>query len=283
MSLDLTLTNLNLCECIKIELSGGITAYFTSNSTNLTFLAQTYSAIPIRRGPIQINTDLQTDRVDIGFGIIGITLGGAAYTCEEIVRYGFLRNAKVTIYLVDYTTPANYELFYIGWIRDEVGHTASGVSFSITSVTQLLQEKKIPAVVYSSECQWQIYDANCIAGNANMNPSNWDELGSADSGSTQRLLYDPIFAFAAHASGYWKWGKMAMTSGDNTGISRAIMQHYDGYVKVLLPFPRTIAVGAGFTAWPNCQGKGSLCHATFNNYANFLGFEYMPNPEALFC
>jgi uncharacterized phage protein (TIGR02218 family) len=278
MSLDLTLTNLNLCECFTIELSGGITAYFTSNSTNLTFLGQTYVAIPIRRGQIQINTDLQTDRVDIAFGIIGVTLGAAAYTCEEVVRYGFLRNAKITIYLVDYTTPANYELFYTGWIRDEVSHSSSGIAFSITSVTQLLQEKKIPAIVYSSECPWQIYDANCT-----LDPDDWDESGSADAGSTQRLLYDPVFAFSNHAEGYWKWGKITMTSGDNTGISRAIMVHYDGYVKVLLPFPKTIAVGAGFTAWPNCQGKASLCHATFNNYANFLGFEYMPNPEALFC
>jgi len=278
VSLDLTLTNLTLCACFKIELSAGITAYFTSRSADLTFLGETYTAIPIRRGPIQINTDLQTDRVDIAFGIIGITLGEAEYTVEEVVRYGFLRNAKITIYDVDYTTPANYELFYTGWIRDEVHHSSSGISFSITSVTQLLQEKKIPAVVYSSECPWQIYDTNC-----GLNPDDWDESGSADAGSTTRLLYDPVFAFAAHAEGYWQWGKIIMTSGDNTGIARSIMQHYDGYVKMLLPFPKTIAVGAGFTAWPNCQGKAALCHSTFDNYENFLGFEYMPNPEALFC
>lgn len=91
MSLDLTPVTVAFCECYTIECAGGITAYFTNYSTNLTFLGQTYQAVPIRRGPIRFNSDLQADDMELQIGIIGLTVGVLTYTIPQVIRAGFLR------------------------------------------------------------------------------------------------------------------------------------------------------------------------------------------------
>ncbi len=278
MSLDLTARTLTLCECYTIELTMGVTAYFTSHFKDLVFSGHTYTAIPIKRGEIQVNTDLQVDQVDISLGIIGVTIGTASYTMAQVVRYGFLRNAKVTIHRVDYSSPSDYEELYVGWVRGDVNRDSGSLNFSVVSIMGRLNELKVPTVLVGKDCPWQIYSAQC-----GLDPDDWDVIGTAGDNCTDRILYANAFLYSAHPAGYWTMGKVTFTSGDNTGLSMSVIKHGDGYVKLIAPVPNLIQNGDGFTAWPGCQGKGSICHATFNNYANFLGFEYMSNPEALFC
>jgi uncharacterized phage protein (TIGR02218 family) len=278
MSLDTAKTQLTICTCYAFELPIGINAYFTDWGQDLAFLGQTYTAVPIRRSAIKINTDMQTDRVDISIGIIGITIGEAAYTLWQIVRHGFLRNAKVTVYTVDYTAPENYLLRYMGYVRGDIKPGPGTISFSAVSIIGRLHELPVPAILYGRECPLTIYSARC-----GLDPGDWDESAAAENGSTNRLLYDGVFAYAHHAAGYWLGAKITFTSGDNTGISGSVIDHKDGSVKLLTPLPAAIGTGDGFTAWPHCRRQGSACHGIFDNYANYLGFEYMPNPEALFA
>lgn len=276
MSLDTAKTSLALCECFAIELPVGINAYFTSYKEDLTFLGQTYQAIPIRRGPVKVNTDLKSDEMEVSFGLAGVTIGDAEYTVEEIVQYRVLQNSKVTLYEVNPEDPTQYEQRYTGWIRGDIGHDDQSIGFTVTSITGRLSEIMIPRVIYSPECPWHIYDEHC-----GLDADDWDESGAADANSTARLLYDPVFAYANHPEGYWLHAKVLMTSGENSGLSRSVMTHGDGYVKFLIPLPAAIGTGDGFTAWPNCRGRAEVCDGVFDNYANFLGFEYIPNAETL--
>lgn len=50
---------------------------------------------------------------------------------------------------------------------------------------------------------------------------------------------------------------------------------------VNLAFPFTPAVGNAFTAWPGCDKHGATCVSRFNNYARFMGFEYIPVAEEI--
>lgn len=277
MSLDLTAPQLTLCECYRFDLAGGITAYFTSAPADVSFLGQMYTSIPVQRGEIQFAADLQTDRVEITLGLVGVTLGSASYTIPQIVRAGFLRNAKVTIYLVDYASPSDYRMIYVGYVRGDITYDNASVRLSAVSLVGRLAEIKVPKVAYQKECPWQIYDTRC-----GLNPDNWDESGSAGASSTDRILVSSVFAYSAHAAGYWTGAKVTITSGANSGMSATVIKHMDGSVKFLMALPAVIASGVTFTAWPNCRGLGPICHSVFNNYANFLGFEYVPNPEALF-
>ena len=72
-----------------------------------------------------------------------------------------------------------------------------------------------------------------------------------------------------------------MTSGLNTGMYRTILFHANGFVTLSVPFYQTIGIGDTFVAIPGCNKTGAQCDEKFSNYANFLGFEYIPKPDVM--
>lgn len=275
MSLDHKAVGLNLCECYTITLTNSIVARFTNHNADLTFLGETYTSIPITRSDVQMNADLQSDELQITFGLIAVTLGTAAYTIPEVVQNEYLRNAHVQLYLVDFVTPANYLTRFEGWVNGVVSYTEDSVTIGVGSLLDRLTDM-FPRMLYSISCNHSLFDTYCT-----LDASDYDEADTVDAGSTKLKIYATVFGAGVHDVGYFSRGKITFTDGDNNAVSRTIREHKDGHVIVMIPFPQDVAVGDGFTAWPGCDGMGETCYTKFSNYANFFGFEEIPNPKIL--
>lgn len=276
MAIDLTKTQLEIAELYKIELEMySASAYFTSYKTSFSFGGQSYQAIPIKRGDIQFHSDFSTDKLDIQAGIIGIQVGTLTLSMYRVVREGYLRNAKVTVYLVEAANPANYQTVFIGWINGDVTYNQGILTLSCGSLLERLKDK-FPRLIYSEHCNHSLFDDYC-----GLNKATYQENGTCLINSTERYIYSTIFSTTSHPLKYWKNGEVLMTSGLNTGMYRTILFHANGFVTLSVPFYQTIGIGDTFVAIPGCNKTGAQCDEKFSNYANFLGFEYIPKPDVM--
>lgn len=273
---DLTATQLKITELYIFEMTNGAIARFTNHSANVAYGGNTYQAIPIKRSNIAYHSELQVDKVTITLGIIGVTVGAASHTIPQIIKRGFIKNAHVYIYLVDYVALDSTTLLFEGWATGGISYNQGELTVDCSSLLDKLNAK-FPKYIYSEFCQHQLFGLYC-----GLTKASYLESGTATAGTTTQIIYASVFAFSNHASGYWLRGEITFTSGDNNGISRSIVEHGDGYIKTLVPFIDTIAVGNTFSVYPGCDKSGATCESKFNNYSNFFGFEYCPSPSVLY-
>ncbi len=276
MAIDLTKTQLEIAELYKIELAMYPSiGYFTSYRANLIFSGHSYQAIPIKRGDIQYHSDFSTDKLEIQAGIIGIKIGTLTLSMYRVVREGYLRNAKVTVYLVDVKDPMQYQIVFIGWVTGDVAYNRGVLTLSCGSLLDKLKDK-FPRLVYSEHCNHSLFDSFC-----GLNKASYQVSGTCLLGTTTKNIYASIFATSYKPWKYWQKGEVLMTSGLNSGMYRTVLYHSNGFVVLSTPFYQAIDVGDTFIATPGCNKTGEECKKKFNNYANFLGFEYIPKPDVM--
>lgn len=274
MTLDLTKTELPIAELYTITTSNGDIARFTSHDVSITYSTNIYQAIPIQRTKVSYYTDLQVDKVEISFGLVGLTIGTRNYSIPEIIKKGFFRNANVKIHKVDYTLLDADSLVFEGWITEGISYNRGICTISVGSILDKLNEK-FPKLIYSEYCQLQLYSSYC-----GLTKNDWRGSGTITN-TSDTTFYGNAFLYINSADGWFTKGELRFSTGDNTNISRSIINHGDGYVVVLNPFPEVSVPGNAFYVWPGCDKSGKTCHEKFNNYDNFFGFEYCPKSEVL--
>lgn len=277
MSLDTTGVQLKITECYEFTLSDGSTiARFTSHVSNLTFLTQTFQAIPIKRSKVEYHDDLQVDAVDITLGLIGVTIGSQFYSIPTIVRMGLLRNAHIKVWKVDYTDTSKYRIVFEGWVTGESNYNRESITLNTGSILDRMDEQ-FPQVLYTPHCNLNLFATRCGVAKA-----SYKTTSAAAAGTSARYIYSAVFGFGVHAAGYWERGEIKFTSGVNNGVQRTVLIHSDGYVKLIIPLYLIPTVGDTFDAYPGCDKSGTTCVGRFGNYNNYFGFEYIPPPEYLY-
>jgi uncharacterized phage protein (TIGR02218 family) len=265
-----------LAELFAFSLVNGVKAYFTNHDVPITYLGDTYQPLPIKRGPISYNTDMSVDKVSLQIGIVSVTLLGADHhSIPEIIHRGWLRGATATITLVDYesiATPGT--LLFTGTLTSEIGYNGGILTVQIGSVLDRLSDQ-VPKNVYSEFCPHQLYGPHC-----GLVATAWEESDTVTSNIADEI-HAPIFAWSHHPEGYWTKGKVTVNDGLNALDARTVKIHSDGYVTFNKPFFSPVLSGASITAIPGCDKAGPTCADKFDNYANFLGFEYVPKPEEI--
>lgn len=270
---------LTIAEIYQITCTDGSIARFTSHDQDIVYGGNTYQAIPIKRGGITYHTDLQVDKVDITFGLVGIKVGTKEYTIPEIVRRDFLRDANVKVYSIDYVNPLPVKLRFDGFITGDITYNKSLLTLSVGSILDRLNEK-FPKLIYSEYCNHKLYDAYC-----GLNKDTYKQSGTVLVNSTRRKIYANVFLFSNKPQGWWVRGEIKVTNeaAQNYNVSRSILVHGDGYIETMLSFPNNFTPGDTFDIWAGCDRTGVTCATKWltSNYANFLGFEYIPKPEIL--
>lgn len=277
--MDLTPTLLTIADIYKITLTTDDVAYLTNHDEDISYGGETYLALPIKRDKVNYHINLQVDKVNIAFGLVGveveIEVSGILYTIPQVVKNGFLRNAHVLISRIDYIALGTPDTIFEGWVTGDIEFTGGELQMHVGGLLDRLKAP-FPTFSYTELCNHQLYGTYC-----KINRATYVESGTADAGSTQAQVFDAIFLYSNQPLDYWHKGEIKFTSGDNSGIAREIVKHNDGDIKVLMPFPNPVGVGDTFDAWPGCSKTGVVCEDKYNNLVNFGGFEYIPKPEAL--
>jgi uncharacterized phage protein (TIGR02218 family) len=160
-----------------------------------------------------------------------------------------------------------------GRVTDVVLDVAK-VDLTVSSETTLLNVS-IPKVVYQPTCSHTLYDAQC-----GVNRAAFTQTATVLAYSNKGNI---LFA-TLNGVGFFTLGKLTFTSGLNVGLSRTVKWQFlnagIATARLTTDFPFAPAVGDTFTISAGCDKLRSTCTAKFSNTSQFLGFEYMPVPEA---
>jgi len=281
MSLDLTKEELYIAEIYKITLSTGKELFLT-NYGKMERMAKKlpvidkhmYEPIPIKRSKIKFYMDLRIDIVNIEFGIQSFTIEGKSIV--QAIDYGWFDGAKVIITQVNPDDVTQQREIFRGNVNKGIQYNRKIVKLSVTSILDILK-REVPRIMYQEQCNHQLFNTYC-----GLTKSSYKETGSVEANSTNIKIYNSsVFGSGNHSLGYFELGELKMTSGNSNGISKPIRTHNDGHIILYETFKLGISVGDTFEVYPGCDKSGTTCDNKFNNYANFLGFEYIPRPDVL--
>lgn len=133
---------------------------------------------------------------------------------------------------------------------------------------------KMPRNLLQPGCRWTLFDNGCT-----LIAANFAVAGSAAAGTSSNVLSANLAS--PGGSGTYALGRVVMTSGQNSGVARAVRSWTPGTpasLTLIAPFPFPVAPGDTFTAYPGCDKQFGTC-GRFGNTTHFGGFISIPAPE----
>jgi hypothetical protein len=166
------------CELYDVALADGNTYRYTDHDKNLVWNAagDTYTAIPIKRGAIQFNSDGQGDECEINLG----NISGDLY---NKVLNNILEAAVITIKRIrwDASYAADEEIQLFVGVPD-VGFNNAELSLNLKSIFATMN-MPVPAHTYQDPCNHALFDINC-----GLVQADYDYARTATGGSRTTLI-----------------------------------------------------------------------------------------------
>lgn len=264
-----------LAWCWRLERADGLVLGCTDHDRTLSFGGVDYLAASGFTGseiPASLGLAVATQDVEGALAADAIT--------EDDIRAGLYDGARVEIWRVDWTDAARRALVRAGTIGEI---RRAGIAFT-AELRGLAQALDAPAGrSYQRQCDAGLGDHRCGVdlGQPGLNAS-----GTVAAVSEDRLLRLEAFEEGSFADGWFRHGRLAWTSGANSGLAGGIRAHRQGPggidIELWLRAARPVAPGDGFTVTAGCDKAFATCRAKFANGANYRGFPHMPGNDRAF-
>ncbi len=129
----------------------------------------------------------------------------------------------------------------------------------------------LPADTYQTSCLNTLGDARCGVALA-----GYGAAGQVVAGTNATTFATAL----TQPSGWFSLGKVAFTSGANTGATVTV-KTFDsaGNVQLVAPLQSVPQAGDAFTAYPGCALSMADCTSKFANLARFRGQPFIPAPS----
>ncbi|MFZ4124576.1 MAG: DUF2163 domain-containing protein [Rickettsiales bacterium] len=257
---------MTLATCWKLTRKDNVVLGFTDHDVDIVFSGVTYKA---RSGmtPTAVTTSLglQVDNLDIE----GL-LSDDAIT-EADVLAGVYDYAAVEVFIINYKDVSAGKLsLTTGWLGEV---TLKGQQFiaEVRSLSQKLQQTI--GEIYTPTCRANLGDGRCAK-----NLAAFTFTGTIDTVQTNERFYD---AARTEASGYFSYGKVTFTSGNNAGFSTEIREFTNGTFTLFIPTPKALQVGDSYAVIAGCDKRLDTCITRFNNALNFRGEPHVPGMDKM--
>ena len=240
--------------------SGSTVERYTSYSTDLMFLGQTFKTATIKRGKLARDTNFGVNKIQI---TVPLTPSIAAYIPNQPIE-----PVTVTIYRSTLSNLSSYIIFFKGkitfvQIKDKMA-TAQLESRSKILLT------KVPQIIYQSFCNHDVFDSMCAL----------DEFVYLRTG-----VVDTLTDNNATMTIGWTDGKPDPDVGDFQGgrmllstDMRLITGHSSANeFQIQIPFDSRLTLGSTVHLYPGCDGSPATCLNRYNNLDNHLGMSYIPS------
>jgi len=255
-------TVLELATCWKITRRDGQVFGFTDYVADLTVAGQLYeSAVGYSATDIESSANLAVDNLDIQ------GIADSPSITEADLLAGLWDGATVQIFEVIYSDlSAGTRPLKSGRIGN-ITMGRSQFTAELRSLTQLLTATVIE--VTSPTCRARLGDSRCTV-----------DLGPLTvSGTVTTATSASAFADSTRAetAGYFDFGVVTWTSGDNDGLRMEIKTHASGGAFTLVePMPYPIVFGDGYDMVPGCDGLLATCRDKYSNIENMQAEPYLP-------
>jgi hypothetical protein len=161
-----------LCEIYELELATGVKYRYTDHDADITWDAagNTYTAIPLKRGPIRFVTDGQYNEMEITLGILDVAV-------MSRIQTNILEASKITHKRIrwDASYAADEEITLGIWAPD-VNFDRARLALRLVSFLDTLN-MKVPSRNYQEPCNNLLFDPTC-----GLTRSNYNYAGTIDTG-----------------------------------------------------------------------------------------------------
>ena len=269
-----------LCTLWKVTRIDGQVFGFTDHDENIVFpigspTGLTYVASTgYTRSALSTSGALNVDNVDLDGAFSSTAL------TEADLLAGLWDYASVEISMVNY---ADLSQGALQQRKGRLGETRAGRSMFTTELRGMMQNLQQDAGrLCGPSCDADLGDARCgvaLSGS----PTTFTFAGIVTTVDSNRVFYD---AALANVTGFFDYGKVTWTSGDNVGLSMEVKTFIQGsppaaQITLQLPMPHGVDIGDTFTIQAGCDKSLATCKAKFNNVINFQGFPYVPGMDRM--
>lgn len=258
-----------LCRCWRLVRSDGVVLGFTDHDRDLSFEGITHAAA----------SGLTGSRVEqtLGLSVDGLEVVGAlmddALTDQDLAC-GLWDNAALTIYVVDWSDPANRVIQFAGSIG-EVSRTRSAFSAEIRSLSHVLAQSR--GRLYQRACDADVGDGRC---RVDLTDPAFCGIGTVIEVYSDRAFR--VSGLDAFASDWFARGALTWASGANAAALMEVRSHVVGngiVLELTETMPLAVGVGDTFTVTAGCDKSFDNCREKFANRLNFRGFPHMPGND----
>lgn len=252
-----------IATCWRLELKDGTVMGFTEHDEPIEWDGVTYDPAGFTPTTFESSSDMSVDGMDMqGF------IDSESIT-EADIAAGRYDRAEVYCFKINWADTSQGILkLPRGWIG-EISRKDKLFIAEVRSLTQALQQKI--GREYLGTCWANLGDSDCKVDLGAITVT-----GSVDTVSS---LYQFTDTSRTEASGYFNYGLLTFTSGNNEG--RAIeVKSFDGSTFVLFEaMPEAIQVGDTYEVYAGCNKQFDTCRDKFNNVANYRGFPHIPGAD----
>ena len=255
-----------LCLCWKLIRTDGQTLGFTDHDADIAFDGVTFKAASgMAASDAAESLGLAVDNAEIAGAL------SSADLTEADIAAGLYDDARLEVYLVDWTTPATRQLLHVGSIgrikRGEVHFEAEfrGLSHYLAQVK---------GRVYARLCDAVLGDPRC---KVDLNAAAYRATGQIDAISDERTF--TINTVGGFAAGFFSGGVLTFTAGANAGFQAEVKRHAGDTLILWRRPPAAPAVGDSVTVTAGCDKRFATCRDKFANAVNFRGFPHMPGND----
>lgn len=243
-----------LCTAWKVELTDGSTLGFTDHVQALTVdgvLFEPESAYDASN--IETRGELSVANLEM-FGL----LDSEAITEADLIG-GRYDNAAITVYLVDYSNPLNYDIMRRGWVG-EVSVAQDSFSAEMRGLAQALQQPVGEQT--SPTCRADLGDVRC-----GVSLATHTVTGSITSITDKSIFRDSA---RTEAEDFFAFGVLTWATGAaNAGLQYEVKASAtDGTFTLIEPARNTIATGDGYSVYRGCNKLATTCKNVFSNLDN---------------
>lgn len=261
-----------LATCWRVECQDGDVFGFTDHDADLLVDSQAYVASSgFSRTALASNATLAVDNVELDGLLVSAAIS------EQDVRAGKFDYAKVEIFLVNWADLSQGRMLMLKGRFGEARLTPRGVFHAeLRGMSQALSQSY--GELYGPECRASLGDGRC-----KVNLSVLKQSGTVDAvldGGQRRIF---TTAGISAAAGFFDFGLVVWTSGNNSGASQEIVSWdpSDDQCELFLPMGYVIQPGDAFDFYPGCDKRLATCRDRYSNAVNFRGEPHLPGMDKL--
>ena len=255
-----------LATCWKLTRRDSQILGFTSHSRDITYDSVTYQATTgFTPSAVASNSGLAVDQLEVQ-----AVLDSGAISDADI-HAGIYDFAEIEIFMLNYKDLSQGALeLRRGWLG-EIRFDRNFFTAEVRGLSQKLAQNV--GELYSPRCRAKLGDSRCGIALA-----SYTDSGSITNVNNQRSFSDS--ALSAD-DGYYNYGLVTFTSGNNNGLSMEVKRNQAGEVELSLPMPYALAVSDNYTITAGCDKRFSTCVDVFSNALNFRGEPHVPGNDKL--
>jgi len=262
-------STLTIARCWKITLSDSSVMGFTSCSKDITYESQVYYSLT------GFENESVKSKLDIDFDESrAVSILNSDYITEADLIAGKYNNAEVKVFVVNYEdlTQGRILLFkgYLSDVRCEDGKFFGELKGLSSKLEQTIGE------VYSPLCRAKFCSSEC-----GLMASSYTFSGVVSSITDNAKFYCDTSVIKTKNSGYFNYGVINFTGGNNSGLSMEVKQFSSGNFVLTMEMPYDIAVDDTFDVLAGCNKRFTTCCNDFDNGVNFRGEPHLPGMEML--